>query len=510
MRLPHSRTIRRGVTLTEILVVIGVICILAALSNTFIYVGLNAAKRYEVMAQDAAKQDAKKKPLAQTAQPVAIQHTPLPFIPVPAPNPAPVPPPVEKPINRAGPQPPNQVDAPAVPGEYIVEFQPSINEPKAEAARMAATYQGKVLKTFSKIKIAAAFKIPDEQVEAFKADKAIASLTKNYLVHNRQQKPSTGYRRMFSYPTVPAHQLVLLRPTLISPDRNAFFGNTTFGAPSINIAIMDGGVDINHPDLNVVRSVAFGGIPSAQDQDGHGTHCAGIAAARNNNKGVVGVYPGAPIWNLRVLDASGSGTLLGILDALFFVFSHANEIQVCNLSFGPPIIVPIMDLFVDACALNGVVMVCAAGNDGKLASSSSPGSSNFIVNVGALADSDGRPGKLGKPTLDGPDDTMAIFSDWDFAVTVLAPGVDILSTDLGGGYALKTGTSMSSPHVAGAIALLMDPKTNFGKNQRNLIVPRRPPIARDMAKFVRSISTEIIPGILGDTTQYRLVNFKLQ
>lgn len=489
---------RRGFTLTEILVVISIIGILASLTYTLVSVGFNSARRYEAMAETAKRtlEAEHTAPHRQNVPPIIVTPTAPPLIVK-----------VDRSKFVARPA----VDAPAVPQEYIVEFPSSVTDVRAEANRLATQYDGKVLSTFSKLKKSAALRIPDQNYDAFRADNVVAGVTKNYLVAKRQQTKSTGYRRIFSYPTVPTNQLVLLRPTtLTSPNRNIFLPTSTLGAPPINIAIMDGGVDRHHPDLNVVYNYSFGGIPIPDDQDGHGTHVAGIAAARDNNRGVVGVYPGAPIWNLRVLDATGNGTLLGVLEGLYFVYLNADKIKVCNLSFGPPVVVPIMDFFVDGCALNGVVMVGAAGNDGKPASSSSPGSSNFIVNVAALADSDGRPGGLGKATVDGPDDTYALFSDWDYKVTVIAPGVNILSTYLGGGYAYDTGTSMSAPFVAGTVALLLDPNTTFGKNERNLILRRRPPIARDMPQYMRSIATEQIPGILGDTLKYPLVNFKVQ
>lgn len=504
------RRVRAAFTLTEILVVISVIAILAALSFYMFHVATRTGERYENMANaaraqvDRSEADNSKKP-APNGNLLPVDPTRPPAGNAAAPVGTDGQPAADQPVRR-----PPFTQAPFVPDEYVVTFSSRITNYRAEANRLANQYGGQVLSVLPRIKPGAGLRIPSNQYLAFAADSSIQSIEKNYKVRVRQQTPSTGYQRVFSFPTVPSHGLILRRPfTRPDNDRNLKFKKPVANT-MLTIAIMDGGVQSSHPDLNVVRSVGFGGLPNGEDGDGHGTHVAGVAAARDNRFGVRGTYPGAPIWSLKVLDATGSGTLLGVLEGLLYVFDNAGTIRVCNMSFGPPITIPIMDFFVDACALNGVVMVCAAGNDGKPASSSSPGSSNYIVNVAALADSDGRPGRLGPTTGSGPDDTFATFSDWDFKVTVVAPGVNILSTSLNGGYTTSSGTSSSSPNVAGIVALLLDPTTQFGRNERNLFYQSRPGISTTMAAYLRSIATEQIPGILGDPLSYPIVNFKVQ
>ena len=104
---------------------------------------------------------------------------------------------------------------------------------------------------------------------------------------------------------------------------------------------MDTGVQKDHPDLNVYKCFSFVGNPTSgtplntcKDGDGHGTHVAGTAAAIDNNIGVVGKAPGAKIWAMKVLGDDGSGTFSDILEALDYIASHANEIDVVNLSLG--------------------------------------------------------------------------------------------------------------------------------------------------------------------------------
>jgi subtilisin len=491
---------RNAVTLTELLVSISIIGLLATLIFTGYRYAFNATERTGGEVQSALAQVARSEAEAlKVTRPAHTSQTGLPSLNTSGD-------PKTRPAIKS-----KQMKLESVPQEYVIAFAPSVKDPAAEARRMAAQFGGQVLAVYTRIKAAAALRIPNRNYLAFRADPAIKSIDGNYRIYMRQQTVPTGVRRVFSYPALPPHQLVLRLTPTPNHDRNLNMTNKAIGNSKINIAIMDSGVDLKHPDLNVVHHMGVQGIPNGDDEDGHGTHCAGVAAAIDNGFGVVGVYPGAPIWSVRVFDSSGGGTLAGFLEACQFVYDNADKIKVCNLSFGPPVTVPIFDEFIDACVLNGVVMVGAAGNDAKLASSSSPGSAKYIVNVGALADSDGRPGKLGGATPSGPDDTFATFSDWDYKITVLAPGVNILSTSLGGGYSTTSGTSDAAPSVVGLVARLLDPKTSFGKNNRNLFQLSRPPAnATQMAAYLRSIATETVPGIHGEPFVYPVVNFKVQ
>ena len=106
------------------------------------------------------------------------------------------------------------------------------------------------------------------------------------------------------------------------------------GIVDIDIAIIDTGIDLNHPDLNVFRDISFVGTTTGDDDHGHGSHVAGTAAALDNDIGVVGVAPGAKLWSIKVLNSEGFGTLSGIIDGIDYVTAHADEIDVVNLSLG--------------------------------------------------------------------------------------------------------------------------------------------------------------------------------
>jgi thermitase len=211
------------------------------------------------------------------------------------------------------------------------------------------------------------------------------------------------------------------------------------GSSSQEIAVLDTGVDYNHPDLDgkVIRGYDFVQRDNApMDQNGHGTHVAGIAAAETNNAtGVAGMAPNTKILAVRVLDANGSGSLANIADGIRYAADAGAE--VINLSLGCDCATTTLESAVNYAWNKGVVIVAAAGNDG-VSTTFEPASYANVIAVGAV-DSNNR---------------KASFSNWGTWVDVMAPGVDIASTYPGNRYVYMSGTSMASPYVAGQAALL--------------------------------------------------------
>ena len=243
---------------------------------------------------------------------------------------------------------------------------------------------------------------------------------------------------------------------------------------NVDVAVIDTGVDSRHPDLNVVGGIdCIGKTTNGYTQDGvgHGTHVAGTIAARDNGLGVVGVAPGARIWSVRVLDNMGYGTWGSVLCGIDWVTKMADTIEVANMSLGG-------NGFVTACGENDpmhnaicfaskrVIFVVAAGNDTDEVSGYSPANYKEAVTVSAFTDFDGQPGGIGlapenRCAAMSVDDELASFSNYGKGVDIAAPGVCILSTlpgepDATGayqpGYGYASGTSMATPHVAGALA----------------------------------------------------------
>jgi hypothetical protein len=247
----------------------------------------------------------------------------------------------------------------------------------------------------------------------------------------------------------------------------------------VNVAVIDTGIDLAHPDLNTVHGTNCAGAGPAQDDHGHGTHVAGTIGARNNGSGVVGVAPATKLHAVKVLGADGGGTLGNVICGIDWVTATrqdadpANDIAVANLSFGgpgPP---------VQACATTtdplhraicastaaGVTYVVAAGNSGwdfdYPPVPDLPAAYPQVLTVTAMSDADGMPGGAGGSpgcASSEQDDRYATFSNYAStpsgqAHAIAAPGVCITSDWAGGGTVTISGTSMAAPHVAGHVAL---------------------------------------------------------
>jgi subtilisin len=207
--------------------------------------------------------------------------------------------------------------------------------------------------------------------------------------------------------------------------------------------IMDTGIDSDHPDLtvDVARSKSFlPGNTSIEDENGHGTHVAGIIGGKNNAIGVLGVASGANLVSIRILDKEGVGTLSSTIQGLSHISANAKAGDVVNMSFGEEGISEALDRQVKAIAAKGVFFTIAAGNDGKAANLFSPARANG-ANIFTVSAVDSL-------------DNFASFSNFgNDVVDFAAPGVRIVSTYKDGNYARMSGTSQAAPHVAGLLLL---------------------------------------------------------
>jgi subtilisin family serine protease len=327
--------------------------------------------------------------------------------------------------------------------------------PVETAQALAARHGGRVGFVYSHALRGFSIELPEPALAALASDGRVAWVESDVEVRATQtteQVTPTGIDR-------------------IEADRNPV--DTTVAsalATSVEIAILDTGIKADHPDLRVVAYTdcsdvltglfypTFGGCspdgnPYDEDGNGHGTHVAGIAAAKDNSIGVVGTGPGARLWSIKVLADDGTGYLGSILAGIDLVTAQAAAIDVANMSLGFLGSSAALDQAITNSVNAGVVYVVAGGNDHVDAAGFSPASHPDVIAVSALADFDGLPGGLGVPTCRADqDDTLADFSNFGSAIDLAAPGVCILSTSNTGGYVTYSGTSMAAPSVTGAVA----------------------------------------------------------
>lgn len=207
----------------------------------------------------------------------------------------------------------------------------------------------------------------------------------------------------------------------------------------IKVGIIDTGIDYNHSELSGVYSGGWdfvNGDSDPMDDHSHGTHVAGTIAAAADGVGVVGIAPGVEVFAIKGFNAGGSGQTSDLIACVDW--TTTNGMDVVNNSWGGGHTVTLRRVF-EASQAAGVIQVCAAGNNYGLGGVSAPARYASTYAIGAT-------------DIDG---NLASFSDRGPEVDFSAPGVNVNSCDIGGGYQLLSGTSMASPHATGTIALLL-------------------------------------------------------
>jgi subtilisin family serine protease len=265
--------------------------------------------------------------------------------------------------------------------------------------------------------------------------------------------PATAVLRLSQDPRVEQAELNYKRHAVATPDDPLYA--TQWTLPKIEaepgwetvgneviVAIVDTGVDLDHPDLAAKIVPGFNFVDNndrPMDDNGHGTHVAGIAAAiGNNGLGVAGVSWSSKIMPIKVLDANGTGNDYQAAQGIIWAVDHGAK--VINLSFGGLQHSSLLQEAVNYAHERGAVIVAAAGNEALNGNPPFyPAALDNVIAVGALDASDSR----------------ASFSGFGYYLDVSAPGVSVMSTALDNDYRAMTGTSMASPHVAGQASLLL-------------------------------------------------------
>jgi subtilisin family serine protease len=329
---------------------------------------------------------------------------------------------------------------------YVVVFRPGVAQVPATAAAIARANGGTVGFVYEHAVHGFSVRASAQGAAGIARNPKVAYVEADQLYTASAQEVPTGIERIFA-----------------AGNSNIGIDGTDDRRVDVDVAVIDTGIDLDHPDLNVVGSVncASGG-PFSQscgsggdDGNGHGSHVAGTIGAIDDGNGVVGVAPGARLWAVRVLNNNGSGYTSWVVAGMDWVAANAGTIEVANMSLGGGVSQAIDDA-ANGLANAGIALAVAAGNEHADMNNSSPARAAKALTVTALADFNGSPGGGASPTCrTDQDDTLADFSNWGTKTyEIAAPGVCILSTWKSGGYNTISGTSMASPHVAGALALL--------------------------------------------------------
>lgn len=328
--------------------------------------------------------------------------------------------------------------------EVLVKFAPGVN-----AASVARAVGGRVADRISALDVFV-LKVPAGAV-----DGVIAALERNSLVEYAERNgiatilldPDDPYDNSTCYNS--SHSGCVTQWGWAKVQAYAAWGVTT--GTGVRVAVVDTGVDNNNPDLPAVVAQwdYINNDPSAEDDNGHGTHVAGtIGASTDNATGVAGANWNVNLMAVKVLNASGSGSYAAVANGI--TWAANNGAQVINLSLGGSIPSTTLKNAVDYAWSRGVVLACAAGNSGTSAKSY-PGAYNNCIAVAATDENDAK----------------ASFSNYGSKwVDVAGPGVRILSTMPNSTVYLNTqygyfqnfdalnGTSMATPHVAGLAGLI--------------------------------------------------------
>jgi subtilisin family serine protease len=313
----------------------------------------------------------------------------------------------------------------SVHGSYLVTLKEGTRARSAAGKGLAGQYGAKISHTYGAVLNGYAVRAGGRQAARLAADPRVASVVQDTRVRldgTQQNPPSWGLDRVDQH----------------KPPLDGSYTWPRSAGAGVTVYVIDTGVRTTHEDFAGRASHGWdfvGNDRVASDGNGHGTHVAGTVAGTS-----YGVAKRARIVSVRVLDAAGGGTTARVIAGIDWVTRHARKPAVANLSLGGPRN-DRLDAAVRASIASGVTYTVAAGNDGRPAGLYSPGSVKQALTVGAT---DRR-------------DTKPAFSNHGPALDLFAPGVGITSASAASDTARATfsGTSMASPHAAGAAALYL-------------------------------------------------------
>jgi len=340
------------------------------------------------------------------------------------------------------------------PIRRIVVFRPGM--PQAQAIVLLQQAGAKVVQELHLIN-AVAVEFPSSAFQAVElnltSNENVVRVDKDYKRRWIESEPAT-----IEGVALPSLQSII-QPYRARPAKAALpWGINRVNAPAawkvtkgagVKVAVIDTGIDTSHPTLkpNIkggINCVDANKADDFNDDQGHGTHVSGTIAGVGDAKGVTGVAPAVDLYGVKVLDAQGSGTVAGVIAGIQWAADH--HMDVANMSLGSDESDQSLADAVAAASKAGLAIIAAAGN-----SSGPVGYPAAYPECIAVSASD-------------KSDQIASFSSFGPQVAVIAPGVNIYSTYMGGGYKTLSGTSMATPHVTGLAALAVAAKGVHGSD----------------------------------------------
>jgi aqualysin 1 len=336
---------------------------------------------------------------------------------------------------RTAPPAPNQPRAgKTIPGRYIVLLEEGGLDPAAVAREHARRHGAEVTYTYQHAVHGYAARIASGQLQQVRADDRVAHVEPDRTARAEVQRLPWGINK-------------------IDADTSwTKAGNGSGAVSNVRAYVIDSGIDRRRNDLSVVNHVNFVGDGRNHDCNGHGTHVAGTVAAKDNKSAVVGVAPGAPLIGVKVLGCRSEGALSGVIKGVDWVTAHARKPAIANMSLslgGEPSLA--LDDALRKSARRGILYSVPAGNKGTGACNGSPARAGMGTNNGIVT-----------TAMTNKNDQEAPLSNYGPCVDIWAPGMYILSTEMGGGTTTKSGTSTAAAHVGGGAALYLSTHPSAG------------------------------------------------
>lgn len=323
---------------------------------------------------------------------------------------------------------PSKASVAKVPTRAVVVFNHSISN--AHETAILEAYQAAVVTYYKYIPAVTAY-LPAGEIQSIKKDPSVRSVNLDDPI-----KPKGKKQNIPSY-------------TWYYNDINIYPSwSKQYTGAGVKIAVIDSGIDMHHPDLKLAGGISFAPYSSSyDDDDGHGTHVAGIIAGQGKEDGMEGIAPGSKLYAVKYLNQAGDGGISELLQSIEWCIDH--HMDIINMSFVfDNDILPIHEEM-NAAYHHGILLVAAAGNGGADSHVMYPAAYSSVIAVSAVNN----------------DNHISSFSSRGKAIEFAAPGFQIYSTYYHHSYAVLNGTSMAAAFVTGVLALIEEANPSFSAEE---------------------------------------------